>query len=457
MAPGHPKGLDDTGLSNEHHPFPLVKMSQFAESLEIWLPGLALMLVLILCSGFFSSSETAFFFLSREQILRFSQGNRRQRMIAALMADPDRLLTAVLFWNLLINLAYFSVGIVVMQRLHDSGFPLVAAVLAVVNLVGMIVLGEVLPKSCAVVFRQRVAVQASWPLAAAVALLDPLIPLLGRIARMLRRTFWPHVSHERHLEAEDLEKAIDASAAFTTELLEVEQQVLHNILDLNEVAVEEVMRPRNLSVTVSPDATPAEMKIASLATTDYLVLSEPDTEMCRRVVPLSRITHRMSVTFAELSEPVIYVPWCASLAFVLSELRNRYRSVAVVVHERGEMVGTVTYEDLLETVLSESPSRTRRVLRREPLIQIGENRFHAEGLATLRYLSRHLRIAYEPDDETNTLTGLFHDELERIPAVGDTITWEDWVLTAIEVTPRGRVRALIEPKGLPTSSSEEEA
>ena len=82
----------------------------------------------------------------------------------------------------------------------------------------------------------------------------------------------------------------------------------------------------------------------------------------------------------------------------------------MVVHEHGEMVGTVTYEDLLETVFSDSPSRTRRVLGREPLIEIGDNRFHAEGLMTLRYLYRHLRISFDAEEESlNTLAGLFHD------------------------------------------------
>ena len=422
-------------------------MSEFANSLEIWLPGVLVMLALVLCSAFFSSSETAFFFLTREQIRSFSQGNSRQKMAAALLQDPDRLLTAVLFWNLLINLAYFSVGIVVMQKLTSQNFNAVAAALGVFNLLGMIVLGEVLPKSFAVIFRQRLSALASWPLAASVAILDPIIPTLGSVARVLRRSFWPHVKHEPHLQAEDLEKAIDASVAQTMELLEIEQQVLHNILDLNEVAVEEVMRPRNLIVTVSPEDSFESANLPSLMNTDYLLIREKDSETCSQAVALSRITRQTTMRFEEIAEPVIFVPWCASLAFVLAELRNGYRSVAIVVHEHGEMVGMVTYEDLLETMLSDAPSRTRRVLRREPLIEIGENRFHAEGLATLRYLSRHLRISYEADDETNTLAGLFHDELERIPVVGDVITWEGWILTAIQVTPRGQVRALIEPEG----------
>ena len=77
-------------------------MSEFAESVSIWLPGAVLMLGLVICSAFFSASETAFFFLSRDQIRRFGRGNSRERMVAALMADPDRLLTAVLLVMMLV-------------------------------------------------------------------------------------------------------------------------------------------------------------------------------------------------------------------------------------------------------------------------------------------------------------------------------------------------------------------
>lgn len=431
-------------------------MSEFTDSLHIWLPGTVLMLVLISCSAFFSASETAFFFLSRDQIRRFSGGNSRQKMVSTLMVDPDRLLTAVLFWNLLINLGYFTVGIIVMQKLSSGGFTFVAGVMGVLNLVGMIVLGEVIPKSTAVVFRQQLAPLASWPLAAAVAVLNPVIPVLGKVARVLRRSFWPHIQHEPHLQPEDLEKAIDASAVFTTELLEIEQKVLHNILDMNEVAVEEVMRPRNLSVVVDPQSNLESLAGSSIDSANYVLLREEGTDLYHRAVALSRITGRTSATFYELSEPVIFVPWCANLAYVLAEMRNQYRSVAIVVHEHGEMVGMVTYEDLLESILSDAPSRTRRVLRREPLIEIGENRFHAEGLVTLRYLSGQLRISFDADDDSlMTLAGLFHDELERIPNTGDRIRWEGWIFTAIEVSPRGLVRALVEPQGYAGDGAEE--
>ena len=84
-------------------------MNILPETLSIWIPWAAVMLLLILGSAVFSSSETAFFFLNRDQIAQYAAGTSRQRLIAGLMQNPDRLLTGILFWNLLINLAYFAV------------------------------------------------------------------------------------------------------------------------------------------------------------------------------------------------------------------------------------------------------------------------------------------------------------------------------------------------------------
>lgn len=425
-----------------------LSMSQFAESWSLWFPGLLVMLGLVSCSAFFSASETAFFFLSREEIRRFSAGNRRQRTVSGLMQDPDRLLTAVLFWNLLINLGYFSIGIVMMQSLTRSGFTLVASAMGIFSLLGMIVLGEVTPKTLAVLFRQQISVNVAWPLATAVRILDPVIPTLNQTAVILRRTFWPHVQHEPHLQPEDLEKAIDASAAYTSELLEIEQKVLHSILDLNEVLVEEVMRPRGLCVTAEPDDTLETHSLGRTNHVSYVMVKDDgdESDIFSRAVSLVRVIGHSRATFAELSEPVIYVPWCATLAFVLGELRNRYSSVVIVVHEHGEMVGSLCYDDILEVIFTEGQSRTRRVLGREPLLSIGDNRYHAEGLISLRLLYQHLRISFDAEEENlNTLSGLFQDELERLPVVGDQVEVEGWQFTAIAVDSRGRLRALVEP------------
>ncbi len=427
-------------------------MSDFVTTAAIWFPGVVAMSMLILCSAFFSASETSLFFLSRDEIRSFGKGSTNQRLVAGLMSNPDRVLTAILFWNLLINLACFSVGLVTMHKLSQGGFTRVAASLGIANLVAVIILGEVVPKSLAVVFRRRLAPFFSWPLAFTVTVLDPVIPLLGRFAQSLRRAFWPEVQNEPHLRPEDLEQAIDASAAMGADMLDLEQQILHNVLDLSEIRVEEVMRPRSHCLVVRPDDS-FETINYSLREVDYLLIQEDSQDHVSRAVPLGAVTASTGRKFRQLAEAVIYVPWCASLAYTLSELQRQYCGVAVIVHELGEMVGVVTYEDILETMLTESPSRTRRILRREPIIAIGLNRYHADGLVTLRYLAGRLRVEFDPEeDEQYTVNGLLHDALQRLAIVGDVVPWKNWRIAVIDASARGRVRVLIEP--LPMGSED---
>ncbi len=70
--------------------------------------------------------------------------------MAGLMSNPDRLLTGVLFWNLVVNPGYFALSIALVGRLTQAGYPTIAAVAGLLNLLGMIVFGEVIPKSLAV-------------------------------------------------------------------------------------------------------------------------------------------------------------------------------------------------------------------------------------------------------------------------------------------------------------------
>ena len=133
-------------------------------------------------------------------------------------------------------------------------------------------MGEVLPKSVAVVFRHQLASLVSWPLALAVRILDPIIPGLSNVTRLARRTFWPHIKREPHLEAEDLERVVEASQQ-SEEIIRQERQVLHNILDLSEITVEEVMRPRGTYVSLRSPVRLSDLK-GQVPPSDYVVIQQ---------------------------------------------------------------------------------------------------------------------------------------------------------------------------------------
>ena len=80
---------------------------------------------------------------------------------------------------------------------------------------------------------------------------------------------------------------------------------------------------------------------------------------------------------------MVHVPWCASLATVLTLLREQFADVASVVNEYGETIGIVTYDDVLDTVLIPEPERAVRFLAREPVLEVAPGCYHAEGITPL--------------------------------------------------------------------------
>lgn len=403
------------------------------------------MLCLLVGSGFFSASETALFFLSTEELQAFQRNDRpSERIVVALLKQPDRLLTAVLFWNLLINLTFFAVGVVISGKLISTGNNAAAGVFGLLNLSLMIVFGEVVPKSSAVMFRQPLARLVSFPLAFAVQIFDPLAPTFESVTRTLRRVFWPEIKREQYLHPKDLEQAIENSAGNKSVLLQ-ERQVLHNILNLSEIQVEEVMRPRGTYRAIA-----APVHLSDLADTpipaDYLVILAEEGDDVVGAVPLASFTVLARQNLENAAEDIIHVPWCAPVAQVLQRLEDASLSLASIINEFGETIGVVTYEDIVDSILSAEPSRARRVLQRDPVERQGPDVWHVDGMTSLRYLSRRLNVVFEPEvDGQVTVAGVFHEQLQRMPELGDRCRWQSFQFEILEMTSRQHFQVLVTP------------
>ena len=409
---------------------------------HFWFPGVVAMFCLVLASGFFSASETALFYLSHDELRGLRASRPREHMAATLLSNPDRLLTAILFWNLLINLTYFSSSLVVAHRLGEKAGYGAAGFFSLLSLIAIILFGEVLPKSVAVVYCRRLALSVSWPLSIAVRVLDPITPVLGNISRVLRRTFWPHIDREAVLDTDDLERAVKASES-SDDVLGQERQILHNILDLSEIAVEEVMRPRGTYVTQTPPVHLADLK-GEVPAGDYLALPGKETEEIEKVISLADFSTIPQMHLEEAAESIVHVPWCATLAQTLQFIRDNFATVASVVNEYGETIGIVTYEDLIDTIFEPDPSRARRLLKRDPVIETAEERYQVEGITTLRYLCKQLNLEFEPtSDGLHTVAGMVYEKLEQIPVVGDECSWRGYRIKVIEVESRTRMRVMI--------------
>ena len=408
------------------------------------LPWLITMLVLIVCSAFFSASEAALFYLQpRERREMKRSGLAGEESALNLLDDPDRLLSAVLFWNLVINVAYFAISSIVairierMPSLGSTG----ALTFASATLLMIIFFSEMLPKTFGVLKPRLMARLVGMPLSVAVRVIDPLMPVLQSANTISRRLLWPGFTAEPSMAVTDLERAIELSGADAA-VIKQEQAVLQNIVQLSTIRVEEWMRPRTQFESYQPPVALEDLA-GAIPKSGYLLVTEAGGGDIERAIRLDNQFHLNKQNIDRTADSVLYLPWCATVADALEKMSQYDREVNVVVNEFGETIGILTIEDILETVFTYSPSRTARLLDRPAIEQIEDSRWQVAGIMAMRQLARRLNVEI-PDPPSVTVRGIIQETLQRLAETGDQCQWGPFQFDVVEVAQRGVMLVQVE-------------
>jgi putative hemolysin len=399
-------------------------------------PWLIAMGMLALGSAFFSGSEAALFYLSRQDRQEMGGGTRAERLAVKLLENPDRLLTAVLFWNLGINITYFTLASITGLTMQRDGHAAEAGVFSAVTLFLLILAGEMIPKMLAVLRAKTAAAMVSLPLAVLVRVLDPVLPVF-RIANLLsQRLLWPNFEPEPYLQVSDLERAVDFSTSDPT-LVGQEHAVLQGLVSLSAIRVDELMRPRSRIRVFHPPISLADLD-GWLPESGYLLVSEPQSDEVASAVRLLGLPHLPDEGLEHLAMPVAYVPWSTTAATALEVLQRGRRQVAAVINEFGETIGIVTLDDLLDTIFNPAASRSERLLKRTPIRQVSPGVWHVTGMTSVRRLVRHFD-ADRLESKSVTVAGVIQEVLERFPQPGDECRWGAFRFKVLEAPDTGRL------------------
>lgn len=394
--------------------------------------------VLVACSAMFSASEAALFYLRPGDRRAMRRGSTADRAAERLLQDPDRLLSAILFWNLLVNMAYFTLAsICALQLERDSGHGKTwALAFGTGSLLLLIFFGELLPKSIGVLISRRLARAIAIPLSIAVRLLDPVMPLLQAVNHASRRLLLPSFKRETYLEITDLERAIQLSVS-DADLQRQEQAVLNNVVLLSDIRVDEWMRPRTQFRSFRPPVQLSDLQGKEFQT-GYLLVTEFRQDEISRAIRLANISELPPRNIDRLAAPVLYLPWCTTVSLALENMTRLERDVAVIVNEHGETVGLLTMEDIFETIFSYAPSRSKRLLDENPIHYIRPNCWVVSGMVGLRQLARRLNLEL-PKTRSVTISGVIQEKLQRLAQPGDYCRWGPFELRVLEYPYRGHM------------------
>jgi Mg2+/Co2+ transporter CorB len=201
-----------------------------------------LLIFLLLCSAFFSSSETGILSLNRYRLKHLTkEGHRGAKRVSALLSRPDRLLGTILIGNNFVNILASAIATVLAIKLWGEA----GIAIATIGLtLALLIFGEITPKTLAALHPERVAYPFSLPLLVLLKLFYPLVVLLGWITNGLLRLLGvdPTSKSSDSLSTEELRSVVRESGAG---MPKNRQNMLLGILDLERVTVDDIMIPRN--------------------------------------------------------------------------------------------------------------------------------------------------------------------------------------------------------------------
>ncbi len=403
---------------------------------DVPLPWLVAVLVLLISlSAFFSSTETALMSINRYRLRhRAREGSLGARAAEQLLERPDRLIGLILVCNNFVNSAAAAIVTVITLTLGGEAFA--AAGVAIFTVV-LIIFGEVAPKTFGALYPEKLALPAALVYQVLIKILYPVVWTTNLIANGVLRL--GGISREKasatSLSQEELRTVV---AEASTVIPHRHQRMLMSILDLERINVEDIMVPRHEIAGI--DATDdwediLEQLRDSRHTRIPVFQGSLDTlvgilhmKKVARLLARGEFDREQLVALARTREPY-YVPEGTSLNKQLLNFQRQRRRVAFVVDEYGDVQGLVTLEDLLEEIVGEFTSDTSS-LHKDVHREKGGS-FVVNAAASVRTLNRKMGWTL-PTTGPRTLNGLIVEYLETIPDAGTSLRIDEYSIDILQ-------------------------
>lgn len=385
----------------------------------------------LFASAFFSGAETALTALGEARVSALIERGGRASLLTVWQRHPERVLTALLLGNTLVNIAVGSLTTLIAVQLGvDHGALLGTAASTLV----VLVFCEVAPKTLAKRYSTGAALALMplvallywvlWPLVALIALVPPLIV---KVIGLPTEPKDPVTSHE-------LEFLIEQGARQGS-LDRVRQELLSSVLAFTETLVKEIMVPRTRVVALEQGATAEEaIKLAT------------ESELSRIPVYRETLDEVTGILYVKLMLPDLrpgapprtfqlaryvrspyFVPEVMKVSRLLQEMQKRKTHLAVVVDEFGGTSGIVTLEDVVEQIVGDIHDESDVEEKRIKVLSDGV--VIADAQVTMRDLEEHLGVDFPDDRDYETLGGFLTSTAGRVPPTGSLVLWGDLTFT----------------------------
>ena len=399
---------------------------------SFWLTCLVIVL-LLMASAFFSGSETALTASSRGKLkAQADRGSRGAKAALRVTDDNEKMIGSLLLGNNVVNILSASLATALLtERLGGNG----VAVASVVMTVLVLIFGEVLPKTIAIISPERLATRVAPPVLILIWIFTPIVNLVRLVVGLLLRPFGVDDDPNRHILAlrEEIMGAITLGHSEGAVQREDRDRLL-GALDLSDRTVDAIMRHRSdvemVDADQSPDAIISQLLASSHSrlpvyrdNADNILGVILAKDFLREVDRMQRAQEDLAgLDVVKVAMKPYFIPDTTALDEQMREFLKRRTHFALVVDEYGALQGLITLEDILEEIVGDITDEFDVVQKDAALTRTEDGSYLLDGAMTIRDLNRatdwHL-----PDDEANTIAGLVIHEAQMIPDEGQQFSF----------------------------------
>ena len=391
---------------------------------------IAALVVLIICSAFFSATETAF---SSMNVIRMKSwiedGNERAARTLAIQQDYDRFISAVLIGNNIVNISASSLATVLFTMYFlEYG----ATISTVVMTVLVLIFGEVTPKSVAKAMPEKFAMAVT-----------PLISLIMKVLFVFTAQLngWTKLVQKIIKPDEDMGITGDELISMVSEaeqeggIDEDESELIRSAIEFGDRVAEEAMIPRVDVIMVADSMTMDEVE-QTFFSSDFSRLpvyhNNRDNIMGYvHIHDLYQLQRQGRSDWLSALRPVVFAAHSEQIHDLFQSLQRQKTHMAIVVDAYGGTMGIITMEDILEELVGEIWDEHDEV-GEEEIRQQEDGSYLAAASAGLDDVFELFDLR-EDDCEASTISAWVMDELERVPEEGDVFQYENVKVTVTKM------------------------
>ena len=420
---------------------------------------LLILILLLILSAFFSSAETALTTVNRIRIRSLAEdGNKRAAIVLKILDQQDKMLSAILIGNNIVNLSSSSLATLLATEIFGSaGAGIATGILTLC----ILVFGEISPKSLAAANSEKLSMLYAGIIYNLMTVLTPVIFIVNLLARGFMWLLHANMDYKDDAYTEDELRVIMDVSHEEGVIESEERRMINNVFDFDDSCAKDIMVPRIDMQFIDVEATYEDV-LDAIRTQMYtrMPVYEDTTD---NVIGILNIKDLILIGRTEdfqvrnYMREAYYTYEFKKTSELFMDMKNNSISMAIVLDEYGATAGLVTLEDLIEEIVGEIRDEYDADELND-IKKLSDREYSIDASMRLDDLNDALELDFQSEDY-DSLGGLVIGLLDRLPEAGETVRDGAYTFTveSIDKNRIERIRLLLpEPEKDEDSQNQED-